>query len=336
MTPHSPKYPLQLEFFEKLKRQAAPNISLVNEVADVLELSTDGAYRRIRGESSLSMDEYIVLSNHFNIAQHAATTEKKGVAQISYSPLATHESLETYLASVYSDLTAITANENHGLIFTAEHIPIFHYFRFPHLRDFKLFYWSKSVLNAPTLKNKKFDPALIPANAIDLSEKIFDIYTRVNSTEIWTEDTITGMLRQLEFFWETGNFETAAQAMAVCRDLEQMLKMIEQYAETGRKNNPFHAAPASSRFNLYYSEVMIGNDCIKVHSGDMERVYLIYNTFNAIITSDKDFCAEIDLWINNLVKKSISLSGMGEKQRRLFFDRMYARIHAFMAHIGAA
>ena len=65
------KNPVQVKFFEKLKQLLPPNISLANAISDVLEISADGAYRRMRGESVLSMDELVKLCRHYRIPPDA-------------------------------------------------------------------------------------------------------------------------------------------------------------------------------------------------------------------------------------------------------------------------
>ena len=62
------KNSIQLGFFEKLKLAVPQNISLANEIADILEISVDGAYRRMRGESVLSMDEMVKICRHYKIS----------------------------------------------------------------------------------------------------------------------------------------------------------------------------------------------------------------------------------------------------------------------------
>ena len=77
------KNPVQVTFFEKLKQSVPQNISLASEIADVLEISADGAYRRMRGESVLSMDELVKLCRHYKIFPEAIAnpddTDRKSV-----------------------------------------------------------------------------------------------------------------------------------------------------------------------------------------------------------------------------------------------------------------
>ena len=67
MEDFSLKNPIQVKFFENLKLSVPKNISISNDIAEVLEISQDGAYRRMRGESVLSMDEMVKLCRHYRI-----------------------------------------------------------------------------------------------------------------------------------------------------------------------------------------------------------------------------------------------------------------------------
>ena len=78
----------------------------------------------------------------------------------------------------------------------------------------------------------------------------------------------------------------------------------------------------SRNFTMYYSEIEIGNNCILVNVNNMSRVYLTYNTFNKISTANQKFCDETKTWINYLISKSNLISGVSEKQRLQFVNKM--------------
>src|SRR5256885_2431958 len=59
---------LQISLFQYIKTVVPANLSLVDEVADVLGVSNDSAYRRIRGEKEISFEEIQKLSNRVKIS----------------------------------------------------------------------------------------------------------------------------------------------------------------------------------------------------------------------------------------------------------------------------
>src|SRR5664279_1657436 len=59
---------VQQIFFQHVKSNLAAHLSLVDEVAELLNISNDSAYRRIRGEKPLSFEELKILCAHYKIS----------------------------------------------------------------------------------------------------------------------------------------------------------------------------------------------------------------------------------------------------------------------------
>jgi len=59
---------LQKELFVLIKNSLPPHISLVDAIADLLDISYDSVYRRIRGEKPITLNELKVLCEHFHFS----------------------------------------------------------------------------------------------------------------------------------------------------------------------------------------------------------------------------------------------------------------------------
>src|SRR5215831_6461222 len=59
---------VQQLFFQHIKNNLPPHLSLVDEIAELLNISNDSAYRRIRGEKGIAFDELRTLCLHFKIS----------------------------------------------------------------------------------------------------------------------------------------------------------------------------------------------------------------------------------------------------------------------------
>lgn len=301
-----------------------PSLSLVDELADLLQVSTDSAYRRIRGETALTFDEVLLLCNHFKISFDSFTSSTSGSVTFKYNPINEDESsFERYLHNILNDLRKIQGFEQKQIIFAAEDIPIFHHFRFNELTAFKIFYWNKSILNSPSLEGKKFDPCVIDSNLVNAAREILDIYITIPSIEIWSDDTVNSTLKQIEFYWESGVFRSKEDALQVCSQVEEMIERIKKQAELSSKfASEEKMNGQENNFVLYNSELMIGNNCILVNIGSNKAAYLSHHTFNAMVTTHHGFCNDTDMWLKNLVRKSILISGVAEKQRYQFFRKI--------------
>jgi transcriptional regulator with XRE-family HTH domain len=59
---------IQKELFRKIRRSIPDHLSLAEEISEKLGISTDSAYRRIRGEKLLTIEELYKLSYRYNIS----------------------------------------------------------------------------------------------------------------------------------------------------------------------------------------------------------------------------------------------------------------------------
>ncbi len=327
----------QLQFIKRLKDLIPSNHSLADVMADLLQVSNDSAYRRIRGDTSLTLDEVAILCKHFNITLDTANSEFKGSVTFRYRPLGRKEdAFEDYFESVLTDLKQIKAFPKKEIIYSAEDIPVFHYYQFPELTAFKIFYWTKSVLNLPNFEGKKFSPEKISQHLIRLAREVFDTYVTIPSTEIWNGETISGMLKSIEFYWESGLFADKDIALKVIAQLSEMLRYVQRQAEHSSKFIPGEGklnAEFENNFQLYNSEVMIGNNCILVLAENFRANYLSYHTFNSMVTTNPEYCQETEDWLKNLIRKSVLMSGVAEKQRYRFFKDAQEAIDKLKAKI---
>ena len=59
---------MQAEYFERIKSRLNNGESLVEVTSELLDVSDDSAYRRIRGETLLNINELKVLSEQFELS----------------------------------------------------------------------------------------------------------------------------------------------------------------------------------------------------------------------------------------------------------------------------
>lgn len=326
-------FEFQEKFVAQLKGSIAPNISLADELADLLKVSTDSIYRRLRCQSGFSFDEVAIISKKFGVSVDGLLAVDSLQVNFNFNPMFEEKlNFGKYLIWFSEYLSQLAKIPGTRIIYAADDVPLFRHFNFSNLSAFKSFYWSKAVLNSEFFQGKKFNSNIIPQEIIDINKKTYKAYSQINSIEIWTEETLISTLKQVEFFWESDLFEDTAQALLVTEEIRQMMDELKMNCENSYKNDP----DLRGQFMLYNSEVMIGNNQILIEPGDAkmgERVFLGYNTFNSISTYNASFVKETRLWMENLTKKSLLLSGTAEKQRAKFFKKMDDQISVLERNI---
>ena len=63
--------------------------------------------------------------------------------------------------------------------------------------------------------------------------------------------------------------------------------------------------------------------------GDTRCVYVTQNALNLLLTLQEPFCEQTEIYLNNLIAKSVLISRTAERERTRFFYNMKARILNF-------
>lgn len=315
---------IQKQFLQKIEDLIPKETSLVFELSEILGISTDSAYRRMRGETLLTIDEIIKICNNYNVSFDAFSKSETGQVTFRYSdPEPSFASFLNYQKRICNDMEKIAAFPEGRIVYAAEDIPVFYHYGFREIACFKIFYWLKSVSNVPELQPVKYDPDLIEPEILKVSERMYELYKRIPSVEIWTENTVLSAVKQIEYYWESGFFKNAEDALRVCNSLEEEISSIRSMAESSCKMTKENKENISENYKLYSSDIEIANNCVLVELGDHKAVYLGHLTFYTLSTSNTRYGQNTASWLETLIKKSTLISGVSEKQRLRFFKKSF-------------
>ena len=325
----------QLEFLKRIKDLIPSNTSVVYELSELLDLSTDSMYRRLRGETALTFDEVVILCNHFKISFDSFINLESGNVTFNYTVMEKGEnSFKEYLISIRDDLIIIKAAKQHLITYACEDIPIFHNINSVKIASFKMLYWMKAILNLPSLEDVQYDPNLVSDDLKALGQEIYNLYCSIPSVEIWTDTTLTSTVKQIEFFWASGVFKSKDNVIEVLESLRDTIKKIQKQADAGTKLLDFNKSKENeNNYSFYLSEIELTNNCVLVNLGDIKAVYIGHLSFNTMNTSNATYCQETEAWLNNIIRKSTLISKVAEKTRYQFFQRMYTYLDSVIEKI---
>lgn len=313
---------IQSAFLEEVRKRLSPNISFADDLSEILNISRDSAYRRIRGETILSLDEVKLLCNRYGVSLDSLLSANSNTVTFRYQPIDYKTfGFETWFKSILANLEMIHASPEKELIYSAKDVPIFYQFDFPELAAFKIYFWSKIVLGANFL-DQKFHPELISNELLTLAKRIWHKYAALPSTELWSDETINITLRQIEFAYDCGFFAKPDDARSLVDQFSVMLNNIQKWAAAGVKN------AMGEKFSLYKNEILIADNTIFFKMGSRRIVFLTQNSMEYIATSQENFCRQTENSLNNLLNKSVLISTTGEKERNKFFNGMNEKVEA--------
>lgn len=325
-----PKENIQSSFLNQVRSKLPPTISFADELAEVLSVSRDSAYRRIRGETLLSLDEVKKLCDHFSISLDYALSPSSEIVTFQLRSRSSNQfSFQKWLQAIHDNLQMISQFTEKEVIFHAKDLPLFHFFQYPLLSAFKMYFWTNTFgMNTNGIATplpEKFHAGVIPNELMTLGKRIWETYASIPSVEILSPEALTTTLRNIEFAKDCGFFRDPADAVRLCEDCMTLLDNLTQQAGNGNKGN----APTfqdGGKYDVFRNELIIGDNSILFKMGEKRVSFLAANNFDIMITSQESFCQQAERHINNLISRSTQISNSAQKERVKFFNKVRDRV----------
>ena len=317
---------LQQNFFDQLKQKLSPHLSLVDEVAEVLNISPDSAYRRIRGEKMMAFDEVQKLCVQYNLSiDHLLNLKSDNFIFSGRITNASDFTFEQWQGMVVQHLENIRSHNPRHLYYLAKEIPFFYYYLLPEIAAFKSFFFMKSARFSVTDDYSRY---------YETWKKISDTYAIIPSTEIWSIENITSTLHQVEFYRATGALKTNEDAFILLDKLNELIAHLEIQAEFGVKLR-YGQDPATSKttYNMFTNEIIMGDNMQLIQLTDDIVTYINHSVLNFVFTTDATFNKYMKSTFDNLTHKSTPISETNEKERLMFFNRIRTKIQAAKNYI---
>lgn len=327
--------PAQDFLFQRIREMIPQQISLVDTVSGILNVSSDSAYRRIRGETPLVLEEAKTLCNHYNLSLdqllniHSSSTlfQTNFISNDGYS-------FERYLKDLLDQLKWIEGATKKEIIFLTKDLHLFANMLSEPFFAFRYFFWNKSIISSSEYANRGFQLDCIPLEIKTITEDLAKTYSRIPSTEIWNTEAVNSVILQVEYYKEMGIFSSAADIKTLYDSIRETLHHLKDQAEYGVKFYPGEN-PAVKKQNLrfFYNRIVLGDNTIFVTTDQIKTVYINYNVLNYMVTRDEKFCAYTFKDLETLVRRSTLISETGEKQRNTFFNILNSKIEDRIKHL---
>lgn len=319
---------IQVVFFQHIRGLLPKHIALVDAVADILDISNDSAYRRIRGEKPIAFEEMQKLAGHFRISLdqflHLQTDTFIFSGKLAN---ASSHIFEEWTRNVLEHLRFAASFRKRQMFYLAKDIPLMQQFLIPELAAFKSFFWRKSILHYEEMRGMKFSLSSVDETHLEVCRQIIDCYNQIDSTDIWNIESMNSTIRQIEFYRETGVFASDDDAKGLYQLVLKLVDHIEKQAETGMKFCVGkHATSNAARYNLYINELILGDNSILFELDNARISFINHSVINFIHTRDEAFTNHTYDNIQNLIKKSTSLSISSEKERTRFFNKVREKL----------
>lgn len=321
----------QVLLFQHLKSILPSHLSMADEVADLLDISPDSAYRRIRGEKPITLEELEKVCVRYNISMDQFLHLKSN--SFLFSGILREEkerSFEDWLDHLLKQLMFMNTLTNKRLYWLLKDIPPISHFQIPELARFKFYLWTKSILHYPSMRGVKFD---LKDSRYDVyeekSRKVLGLFNNIPITEIWNIESINSSLRQIKFHFEAGSFKSKQEALLIFDKMYDLINHYEQQAENGARF--LYGTKASSsvaEYSMFVNELILGDNTTLFETDNMRVSFLNHSVLYFVSTRDPKFNDLMFENLQNLMQKSTMISKVGEKERANFFNRLRMEMDA--------
>jgi len=312
---------IQDELFHRIRSILPSHLSLVDEVSEILDISSDSAYRRIRSEKQLSIDEFYLLCKHFYISSDEILSRQSDkICFRSYLLDEKEFRFEQYLEAVLRDIKSLSEQKNPQMIIVLNELNLFQMMQVPEVAAFKFFFWSKSNLSFSDYKDQLFTANLPDDKLRKLSMEILNYYVKIPTIELMAQEALSSMMKQICFYHEAGFFKESHETNFLCDKLVDLMNHLRQQAELGFKFlHGTDPVGKEGNYMLYYNDLILADNTILLISDETRRTYITSNAINLLLTDNPVFYERNYQWGKNLISKSTLISGSAEKERYKFF-----------------
>lgn len=319
---------IQKLLFQQIKIKIPSNLSFAEEIADILNISIDSAYRRIRGEKTVSFEELqkLCIKYHLSLDQMVHANSNATLFYGSFVDSVNFD-FDKYLKDWAANLEKINSSGTKMLYYDAKDIPLFHHYQFDHLSTFKFFFWMRTILSYKEFLKMQFEDIGPTTELHKTGLRIIETYNQIPSAEIWTFETINSTLRQIEYYKESGIFRKKENIHQLYDQVTLLIDHIQDQASHGEKFM-INQKPTGNKNNyrLFFNEVSTGHNTVLTETDGIQTVFLNHGVMNYMITHDKKFCDFTKQSLENTMAKSSLISSVSEKERNRYFIVLHKKI----------
>ena len=324
-----PKFQSQEFLFQHIKELLPKHVSLVDTVAEILHISSDSSYRRIRGDTPVVLDEARELCRYFKLSLDQILNVKGGSTLFQDIRIdISNYSYTRYISELIKNVNYAGSFFHNEIIYLTKDMPLFHNFYFQPLIAFRYYFWMKSIIQHPDFKDRKFSMDILTPEIEGLSRDLAKAYHKIPSVEIWNTESINSIILQIEFYRDLGFFSKTDDIRLVYDALEKTFLHLKIQAEYGVKFMPEENPETKKQnFKFFYNRIILGDNIILTVTDRIKTVFINYDVLNYMFTRDDVFCDHTYADLQKLMKKSTLISQTSEKQRNIFFNIVLNKVN---------
>lgn len=319
---------IQQQLFQIIKTKLPAETSVADEVARLLKISSDSAYRRMRGEKEITLNELYEITTHYKISlDQLMKIQSDGYTFQGKLLNPQTFRFDAYLTTTLNNLNYFNSFKEKEFYYLCKDTPIFYHFLSRDFAAFKYYFWMGTLVYFPEFRNKKVVLNEYADELWDLGQKIVHVYNQLDSFEVWNLESLNSTLHQIEYYRDGQRFKNDGDAVKVYEAVKKMIDHVEEQAKLGYKfdiNDP--GKKPLGRYNLYFNDIVLLDNSMMAVLDRTKIAVQPHTSINYMMTRDMAYSENFYQYFHNLIRRSTQISEVSEKERSRYFRLIHERI----------
>jgi hypothetical protein len=294
---------------ENIPKNLKPAIYLT----DLLRLSRESTYRRIRSEIPFTFEEIAKISVALNISiDNVIFGNSKDYASFEFISNGNASSnFHQMLQKTYVYIEGLSNAHEAESIVALNCLPPTYAVFYDNL--FKFIYY-KSIHQENDVLKTTFSETKIPPETIALQKKIYTKLKKINNSTLILDPTIfLSLIKDIEYYYQRKLLNKEDFNLLI-NDMERLINMFEEIAHEGIISPNAHVS-------LYLSTLSINtNSGYLKYDGTVKSVFWVFPG-NPILIFNSELCDLQKRWLIFLKRQSTLISQSNEILQMEFFDK---------------
>ncbi len=291
---------------------------------DMLNIRKGAAYKRMNGETALTLEEVIKLSEHFNVSLDSIFREQTYISFfhpfLTDNQLGTTEEFFDQFSSFMKPLKKKEDGEDQiAMSYLANEIPIFYYFSHRYIFTFLLSVWKHLHWDEGMIEIR--DTNDFDKQIEELRKEIAVNYYGHPVTEIWNSNMLNNLYQQIIFCITIRAFKDQTFLTRLILDVEKLINHLREIAISGKKSIK-GISTEEGELKIYLNDFGNYLNLVLYESEAAKTSFIGYDFPQFIVSYNKSFHTFSQNWINKIKKRSVLISSEGYQYRELFFIKM--------------
>jgi len=293
---------------DKVSENIPSNVKLVDYLMDILNLSRESIYRRVRGDLPFTFDQVMTLSSELKFSLDSIGSRDNSDSSCfrmrTPNEISPEEKYKIMLTNCDKLLERQLKAKDMGAIVTMNRIFDLFSVAFDKLSHFFYYRWLHQAKDLPF--NYNLSNLILPDDVKELQKKIAMNHHKVDNTTFFVDsDSLKNTILEIRYYYDRGHINDEELSLLKA-DMAQMIDLSEITARKG-----YH--DSDHKFDYYISEIPIPVNSILIWYDDNTELFIWPYTINPLFNKNSDEVKNIHLeWIASMKKRSASISQSNE------------------------